>query len=368
MAVIGSILAWLFAIIFGFFTLSMLLLKNWISAVLLFVVVLLCLPPVSQAVKNKFDFSIHPLLKIGLILGLLFLFSRTLISSNITSIYSTPAAQSRFIEIYDEKMEEWPVEYEDLFLDTSYGIVHVIASGSEENTAMLLLHASGVSSWSWKVNAEALSRNYRIYAIDLISDAGKSEFTSLDHIMKTGKDQADLYAEIMDQLQLEKAFVVGASEGGFIASHLAMHYPQKVEKLVLMAPMGYSGAAQAIIRITLTQLFPLEFIQKSTFRWAFSDSEILEEEFKEWFPLIMTEINSVKVAPLPLTPEERQQISVPVLFIFGEKDNLVGDPEKAQKLVEDMQNVQVEIIHAGHLMGGEMPDECNQIILKYFAE
>jgi pimeloyl-ACP methyl ester carboxylesterase len=211
-----------------------------------------------------------------------------------------------------------------------------------------------------------LSQHYRTYAIDLISDAGKSEFTTLDHIMKTGEDQADLYAEIADRLGVEKSYVVGASEGGFIGSHYAMHYPERVEKLALLGPMGYSGAVQSVIRIMSAQFFPLKPLQDSTFRWAFSDSTQLKQDFSEWFPLVMNGIHSVKVAPMPLSPEERQNIKVPVMFVFGERDNLVGDPQAAKALVQDMADVRVEIVDAGHLMGGEKPEEINQLLLDFF--
>ena len=140
---------------------------------------------------------------------------------------------------------------------------------------MLLLHASGVSSWSWKFNAQELSKAYRTYAIDLIVDAGKSEFASLDNIMKDGRDQAELYNEIMDKLAVEKAFIVGASEGGFIASNYALNEPERVEKLALLGPMGYAGATQSVMRIMFAQFFLLKHIQESTFRWAFSDNPLL---------------------------------------------------------------------------------------------
>jgi pimeloyl-ACP methyl ester carboxylesterase len=330
-------------------------------------VVLLCLPPVSSALKNQLGWSIHPVLRLVLIVGLLFLFSRLLLGAEITSIYKSPQVQAQFMEIYDQKMSEWPVPYEDLYIDTQYGNVHVIASGPENAPPMLLLHASAVSSWSWKSNVEALSQDYRTYAIDLIGDAGKSEFTDLNHIMQDGRDQAELYNEIIDKLGYKTVYVVGASEGGFIGTNLALHHPERVEKLALLGPMGYAGATQSVIRITLTQLFPLKPLQDSTFRWAFSDSTQLKEDFSEWFPLIMTGYNSVKVAPLPISAEERQSIKVPVLFIFGERDNLVGDPEAASALVGDMPDVRVEIVEAGHLMAGELPRECNQLILDYFA-
>jgi pimeloyl-ACP methyl ester carboxylesterase len=134
-----------------------------------------------------------------------------------------------------------------------------------------------------------------------------------------------------------------------------------------MGPMGYAGATESIIRIMFAAFFPLKPIQENTFKWAFSDDAKLREEFAEWFPLTMTGLEQVKVAPLPLTAEERQSIKVPVLFIFGTRDNLVGDPEAATALVQDIQNVQVEIVAAGHLMGGEIPEECNQLILDFFG-
>jgi pimeloyl-ACP methyl ester carboxylesterase len=368
MAILGSIFGWLFAILFGLLTISMLMLGNWMHALILFLVALLCLPPINTLLKQQFDWTIHPILRLVLIVGLLFVFSRLLMGGEITSIYKSPEIKAQFMEIYAEKMAEWPVPYEDVFVDTQYGKIHVIVSGPEDAPPMLLLHASGVSSWSWKFNVEELSQSYRTYAIDTLGDVGKSEYTSLDNIMKNGEDQANLYAEITDKLGIEKSVVVGASDGGAIASHYALHYPERVEKLALLGPMGYAGANESIIRIAFAQFFPLEPVQKSTFKWAFSDSEKLIGEFGEWFTLTMTGYTgfTVRVAPSMLSAEQRQSFQMPVMFIFGEHDNLVGDPEAAKALVQDVLDVRVEIVEAGHLMGGEIPEECNQLILDFF--
>jgi pimeloyl-ACP methyl ester carboxylesterase len=368
MALAGVIFGWIFTIIFGILAILMLMLKNWPHALVLLLIVLLCLPPINSLINNRTDWSFYPILRLVLIGGLLFVFGKLFLGGEVTSVYKSPEAEARFMEIYDEKMIEWPVPYEDLYVDTQYGVVHVIASGPEDAHPMLLLHASAVSGWSWKYNVAELSQYYRTYAIDLISDAGKSRFTSMDHIMKTGQDEADLYAEIADQLGVEKAVVVGASEGGFIASHFAKHYPEKVEKLVLMGPMGYAGSTESIVRIMLSAFFPLEPVIENTFSWAFSADTRLKEDFSEWFPLTMTGLNPVKVAPYGLTAEDRQSIEVPVLFIFGTRDNLVGDPVAAEALVQDMQDVQVAVVEAGHLMGGEIPEECNQLILDYVGK
>lgn len=367
MAATWLILGWLFAILFALLTVSMLLLKNWLHALVLFLLVLLFLPPVSSFIQNSFSWSIHPVIRFVLIVGLLFVFVRLLFGARITSIYKSPQIEAQFMEIYDEKMKDWPVPFEDAFIDTQYGKVHVVVSGAEGAPAMLLLHASAVSSWSWKYNVEELNQHYRTYAIDLIGDAGKSEFASLENIMKDGRDQAALYTEITDKLGVEKAYVVGASEGGFIGTNFALHAPERIEKLALLGPMGYSGAVQSVIRITFTQLFPLKPIQDSTFSWAFSDSAQLKEDFSEWFPLIMSGYNSVKVAPLPFSAEERQGLKVPVLFVLGERDNLVGDPQAARALVQDIPDARVEVVNAGHLMAAELPEACNQLILEFFG-
>ncbi|MFN2279356.1 MAG: alpha/beta fold hydrolase [Candidatus Promineifilaceae bacterium] len=366
MNAILTILGWIFAIIFILLTLSMLLMHNWLAAMAALLLVLLCLPPVVSFLQSRFDFTIHPLLRGLLIVALLAIFVWQLRGGKKTSVYASPETKAQFMDIYDEKMAEWPVPYEDVFLDTEYGTVHVVVSGSENAPPLLLLHASGVSGWSWKYNVAGLSEHYRIYAIDLIGDAGKSEFASLDHVMKTRRDQARLYSEISDKLGVEKAYVVGASEGGFIGTNYALNYPDRVEKLALLGPMGYAGATQSIVRIMFAQFFPLKTIQESTFRWAFSNSDELEEDFGEWFRLFMTGIAPVKVAPLPLPAEDRQRLQVPVLFVFGEKDNLVGDPQAARELVQDISDAQVEIVDAGHLMAAERPEEVNDLVIAFF--
>ncbi len=369
MSILWMVFGWVFAIVFGLVTVSMLLLGNWLHALVLFLVVLLCLPPVNSLLRNGFDFTMHPLLRGALIIVLLLVFGRLMAGEKATSIYASPEVKAQFIDIYNDKMTQWPVPYEDVFLDTSYGVVHVIVSGPEDAAPMLLLHASGVSSWSWKYNADAFSEHYRTYAIDTLGDVGKSEFTDLDYVVKSGEDQAHLYAEIADKLDIEKSVVVGASDGGAIASHYALHYPERVDKLALLGPMGYAGATESIIRITFAQLFPLKQVQTHTFKWAFSDSAKLIEEFDEWFTLTMTGYTggAIRVAPTMLSAAQRQSFQMPVMFIFGTRDNLVGDPEAARALVQDIPDVQVEVVEAGHLMAAEMPERVNGLILDFFA-
>ena len=365
MQYVSLVLSWLFSILFGLFALSMLLMGNWLQAIPLLGIVLLLLPPVRTLAHRLSDRSIPWWVWAVSIAILLAAFVWLGSLNKMTSIYKSPEVEARFLEMYDEKMEAWPVPYEDVFVDTAYGQVHVIVSGPEDAPPMLLLHASGVPAWSWKYNVEELSQRYRTYAIDLIGDAGRSEYESLDNRMQDGQDEAELYAEITDQLGVVQAYVVGASEGGFIGTQFALHAPERVGRLVLLGPMGYTGATQSVLRIMFAQFFPLKPIQEGTFRWAFSDDPKLVGEFGEWFRLVMTGLKPVKVAPLPFKPEQRQRIRVPVLMVLGKRDNLVGDPAKATALVQDIPDIRVEVLDTGHLIGAEQPEQANALIIEF---
>lgn len=61
--------------------------------------------------------------------------------------------------------------------------------------------------------------------------------TPLTNLNKTPKGTADLFMELLDQLQLEKVTVVGISAGGLTALEIAAGYPERVEKLVLMSAL-----------------------------------------------------------------------------------------------------------------------------------
>ncbi len=368
MKYLGMFFAWFFSLFFGLLIVSMFMLNNWIQALVLLFAFFLCFPPLYALLQKAIARSIHPLLRLGLIIVSFIVFGKLLLGGEVNSIYKSPEIKAEFRSLYNEKMKSWPVPYRDLFIDSEYGKIHVIASGPAGAPPLLLLHASAVSSWSWKYNIAGLSKKYRCYAVDLIGDVGKSEFTDLKNVLKTGEDQAKLYAHISKKLGADRAFVAGASEGGFIATNYAFYYPERVRKLVLLGPMGYSGAIGSVIRIMFAQFFPLKSIQESTFSWAFSNNPVLRTEFSRWFPLVMTGYNPVKVSPLPFPASVRQQLRVPVLFVFGRKDNLVGDPETARRQVQDIPVVKVRIVDAGHLMAAEIPEEINGLMDEFFGE
>ena len=356
------------ALVFLALAVSMGLRQSWGGALIFAAFAALCVPGIGHLFTRAIGLPFPPLARAGAFLITAGLLLWWLSGAPRTSIYNSPAVAAEFERLYAEKLAAWPVPHESRFLDTSLGRVHVIVSGPEEAPPMLLLHAAAVSSWSWRYNIEALSRDWRVYAIDLIGDAGRSAYADLGKRMHTPSDQADHYVEVMGLLGIGRAAVVGASEGGFIALNLARAHPGRVERLVLLGPMGLTSPMGTAARITLAQLFPVAPLPTATFRWAYSQDAGLQADFAEWFPLVMSGTLPAKVAPWPLGAEARRAMSQPMLFVFGTRDNVVGDPEVARAQVAEIPNARVEVVEAGHLMAAEVPEEIDALILGFLAE
>jgi pimeloyl-ACP methyl ester carboxylesterase len=284
------------------------------------------------------------------------------------SIYKSPEVEAQLVGIYDARLGQWPVPYESIFVDTTYGKVHTIVSGPEDAPPVLLLHASGLSAWSWLYNVEELNKHYRTFAIDTIGDAGKSVLSDLDYFPKDGQALSDFYLEISDKLGVNSAYVVGASQGGFIGTSYALYAPERVKKLVLLGPMGYAGTNRTVVRIVLATLLPFKSIQDSTFRWAFGDSSEVQAACDEWFRLVMTGVMPKQARPKTFSAEQLQSLQLPVLLVLGERDGLVGDPKNAKILAQNITDIQTVILDTGHAIGVEKPKAINSLISDFFGE
>lgn len=132
MRYVGLTLSWVFSILFGLLSLSMFLMGNTLQALVLLALVLLLLPPVRSFIYNRTGKALSPWVYALSIVALLAVF--LLLSTNSTpqSVYTSPEVEARHMEIYDARLEQWPVPYETVMVDTSYGKVHVIVSGPED--------------------------------------------------------------------------------------------------------------------------------------------------------------------------------------------------------------------------------------------
>ena len=82
--------------------------------------------------------------------------------------------RSIFDASYARLTEGWPAPAETLTLNSDFGSTQVHVSGPPEAPALVLLPAYQASSAEWIALARSLNGAFRIYAVDLVGDAGGS--------------------------------------------------------------------------------------------------------------------------------------------------------------------------------------------------
>ena len=88
--------------------------------------------------------------------------------------FKTPEGQARFLAAYDAALKLWPVPYEELDIPTRFGLTHVVAAGPKNAPVLVLLHGYMATSVMWAPNVADFSRDYRVYAIDIMGQPSKS--------------------------------------------------------------------------------------------------------------------------------------------------------------------------------------------------
>ena len=147
-------------------------------------------------------------------------------------------------------------------------------------------------------------------------------------------DMAKDIKNILDKINVEKASVVGVSQGGMIAQHIAINYPDLVEKLVLVVTLSKQNE---IVNKRVTKW--IKYAEDNNYRDLFIDTmensyqdETLNK-YRKMYP-VLTKVSKPKdfnrfliEAKACLTHNvysKLSKIKCPTLIIGGKKDNIVG--------------------------------------------
>lgn len=100
----------------------------------------------------------------------------------------------------------------------------------------VLMHGKNFCGATWESTIRALSgAGYRVIAPDQIGFCSSSKPASYQY---TFQQLAHNTNQLLQQLGVEKAVIIGHSTGGMLATRYALMYPQQTEKLVLINPIG----------------------------------------------------------------------------------------------------------------------------------
>jgi pimeloyl-ACP methyl ester carboxylesterase len=111
---------------------------------------------------------------------------------------------------------------------------------SGKGSVLLLLHGFLENQFMWADLIGIYSQKYRVLTLDLLGH-GQSGCLGYVHSME---DQADLVHELLSQLRIRKAIVMGHSMGGYVALAMAEAYPECIKGMVLLNSTARADSAE----------------------------------------------------------------------------------------------------------------------------
>jgi pimeloyl-ACP methyl ester carboxylesterase len=264
-----------------------------------------------------------------------------------SSVYKSPEGGQAIMARYAEILQTLPVPYEERYIETAYGNTFVMVCGEQSAPPLVLLHGTGSNSAMWFGDIPEFCREYRVYAIDLIGEPGKSAPNRPD---LKGPQHAEWLKEVFDTLQLPVVILVGCSLGSWMALKFATTYPERVEKLALECPSGIAPAK-------LSFLFKAMFLSmfgdwgiKRINRIVYGNQPIPEEA--EEFGLLIGKYFQPRFDPIPIfSDEELRRLTMPVLLLAGEQDALLPSVKTATRLKQLLPHAHIQVFPGiGHVL------------------
>jgi len=256
--------------------------------------------------------------------------------------------------------------------------LHVRESGPKDKPAVILIHGFGSSLHTWETWAVGLQDSFRVIRFDL-PGSGLSEPDAQGRYDDQRSFQ--ILTALMDHLGVRQASLIGNSIGGRIAWGFAADQPDRVSKLVLVAPDGFAstgfsyGVAPKVPKTLEAMQYVLpRFMLKMNLAPAYGDKNALSDGMVDRYydlmlapgsraALIERMRQTVLESPEPIL----SQIKAPTLLVWGEKDGAIPVSNAAdyQRLLPTSDLVTFPGI--GHLPQEEAPQATLPAVKAFLA-
>lgn len=246
-------------------------------------------------------------------------------------------------------------------------------------TPLVLIHGYTSSTYTWKDDFDQLAERYRVIAVDL-KGFGFSGKPDGDYSRKA---QGEIVAQLLDHLQIPKAWLAGNSMGGETAINVAIYHPEKVLGLILIDSAGVKFEA---VNNLVPWYLQLPIVGRVVTALALTSDGIVREGLEKSF-FDDSKIDAARVSyyhePLRTRDGQRAAVSarlqfelypvedklssikVPTLILWGIEDEVipVANGRKMHELITGSELV--EIRNCGHLPQEEMPERVIHEIVSF---
>ena len=214
--------------------------------------------------------------------------------------------------------------------------LHYAERGDRVGEAIIFLHGYTDSWFSFSGVLPLLSPSYHAFAL---TERGHGDSDKPECCYTLDDFAADVDA-FMDALSIEEATLVGGSGGAFIAQRVALDYPQRVSRLVLMSSGATLVDNEAVMGLG-EQMLALEDPISPEFVREFQESMMYHPGPDEFFDTVVSE--SLKLPArvwrdywegVVLTPNDHAarlgEIDAPTLILWGEQDVVFSREDQKQ--------------------------------------
>ncbi len=234
----------------------------------------------------------------------------------MNTVFRSIEGERAVLAYYDEGLRKWPVPYESYSLPTRRGRTHIIASGPTSAPALVLLHGAGSNSVFWLGDIEEYSSRFRVFALDIPGEPGKSEPIRSSYETLA---YAEWLYDVIHGLKLKKTSIIGLSQGGWTALRFSAAFPDLIDKLVLMSPAGIVPTKPSFLfKAVFYSMLGRTGIKKLN-RLVLGGPQA-DPQACEYMELIMKHVKSRFDREYIFDAHELKRLSMPVLLIGGKLD------------------------------------------------
>jgi len=261
------------------------------------------------------------------------------------------------------------------FMDLNQMMVHYRDEG--EGEVILLLHGTFASLHTFDKWTSSLKNKYRVIRLDLPG-------FGLTGPSKNGKYTVNLYlrflTKFLDNLGIDKCHIAGSSLGGWLAWEFTAKYPERVEKMILIAAAGYfidqklplpflMARSQLLSRF-MKHITPRKLVAKFV-REVFGDPDkVTDELIDRYYDMLTRRGNRDAFIALANTKYEMNAdkikgIKAPALIMWGNKDAWISVKNAAAFENDLPRSKKVVYEGVGHIPMEEIPGKSVRDLHKF---
>jgi len=273
-----------------------------------------------------------------------------------TFLYKSVAGYQEVVAQYDATLLEIGIPFDEKSVQTRFGPTYAIVCGNEQGKPVVLWHGLNANSATWAHWIPALAASYHVYAIDAIGGMGKS---AASRPSKKGQAYGQWAAEAIKGLGLEKANMVGASNGGWLICKLATVAPECIGSAVLMSSAGFTPLSMTrALKLVPRLLFrSTEEMARETVAFVSPPGAPPDPFFLIWFELMLKHFRGEKNAPT-LGDQEIRCLAAPTYLLMGQHEAAVNPYKVLERGLRHLPHlIAAEIVPGvGHSMVHQQSD------------